>query len=224
MADLVPVAQQKLDRLRIGLDAPSRHEHGLPDAEMLPDLDDARDGDARAVAERRGQADASPRILRIVEVKQALGVEIEGEADGATGAVRPGRRILDELQHTPAFRLVRTSSGMHSLGVNSNFEQNPKQIRGGNPGAWPAADYDRSTNAVALPRFWTLAVVATAPKNSTLVSAAVTPACRAPAPEQPCRWWQRWRQSRWQPLQWRSRIRDTRRRPAARPQRRVRSA
>jgi hypothetical protein len=78
------------DDIGIGLNAPARNIDRLADVEMLPDPHDARHGDARAIAEARRQRDAAHGIFGIVEVQQAFGVQVEGEAHRAASAVRPG--------------------------------------------------------------------------------------------------------------------------------------
>src|ERR1700758_3612201 len=94
------VAKQEFDRLRIGLHAPTRRKHCLLDAEMPPDLDDARHRHARAIAQCGRQAYPPPRILRIVKVKKTFRIKVEGEADGAPRAVGPRGWIVDEPQHS----------------------------------------------------------------------------------------------------------------------------
>ena len=98
MANLVPGLHEALHHFRIGLKTPPRDEQGLSEVEVPPDLDQPGNGDSRPVAQGGREVDAARSILGIIQVEQALSIEVEGEADGAAGAIGPGRWIVDQLK------------------------------------------------------------------------------------------------------------------------------
>src|SRR5687767_10742529 len=94
-AHLMVVLDHGLDRFRIVLDAPGRHEEGLLEAVAAIAFEDARHADLRSVFEHRYGRYAGDRILRMLDMDEAVGIHVEGDGDGDLGAVGPGHGSSD---------------------------------------------------------------------------------------------------------------------------------
>ena len=102
VAELVPRGQDGVDRLRVRLDAPARHEERLPEPVAREEVEETRHRHLRVVAQHGRHRHAVRRRVREVEVHQALGVHVEGERHRAARAMRPGNRVLDHSVGPPA--------------------------------------------------------------------------------------------------------------------------
>ena len=91
VTDLVPGVADGARLVCVVLDHPAGDIKGRPNAFGTEEAEQARDADLRAVAALRHD---SGRVggLRVAREPQRLGVEIEGEHDGAARPLRPRRR------------------------------------------------------------------------------------------------------------------------------------
>src|SRR5438132_12195074 len=91
VTDLVPGVADGARLVCVVLDHPAGDIKGRPNAFGAEEAEQARDADLRAVAALRHD---SGRVggLRVAREPQRLGVEIEGEHDGAARPLRPRRR------------------------------------------------------------------------------------------------------------------------------------
>ena len=101
VAELVPRGQDGVDRLRVRLDAPARHEERLPESIPREEVEQARHGHLGVVAQHGRHRHAVRRRVRKIEMHQALGVHVEGERHRAARAARPGNRVLDHVSALP---------------------------------------------------------------------------------------------------------------------------
>src|SRR5262245_11768382 len=98
-ANLMVVLDHGSDRVRIVLDAPGGHEESLLEAVAAIAFEDARHADLRSVFEHRDGRDARDRILRMLDMDEAVSIHVEGDGDGDFGAVWPGDRTSNHGSH-----------------------------------------------------------------------------------------------------------------------------
>ena len=109
MADLVAALEDHLDPVGMVLGSPARHEERALEPRLLQRIEDLRHADLGAVAALAQHA-GPVGIVRIARGPQRLGVEIEGQHDGAAGAVRPGHAHIVHRKLLPEM-VVRYASG-----------------------------------------------------------------------------------------------------------------